>query len=126
MPLLGFIVKVKKILECICVNCGRLKADSVSDPFFRLSRFAPHHPIFWGLSPNSWRTPNPHRVSLRQSRRSSTRDEVRARFRSLDRRAVHCTRPVMVGHVVCVVKWGAERGVRKAQNGSLACKRGYL
>ncbi|KAH9949477.1 beta and beta-prime subunits of DNA dependent RNA-polymerase [Amylocystis lapponica] len=24
----GFIVKVKKILECICVNCGRLKADS--------------------------------------------------------------------------------------------------
>ncbi|KAH9891211.1 beta and beta-prime subunits of DNA dependent RNA-polymerase [Cubamyces lactineus] len=29
----GFIVKVKKILECICVNCGRLKADS-SDPTF--------------------------------------------------------------------------------------------
>jgi DNA-directed RNA polymerase II subunit RPB1 len=26
----GFIVKVKKILECICVNCGRLKADDVS------------------------------------------------------------------------------------------------
>ncbi|KIP04024.1 hypothetical protein PHLGIDRAFT_76648 [Phlebiopsis gigantea 11061_1 CR5-6] len=29
----GFIVKVKKILECICVNCGRLKADT-SDPQF--------------------------------------------------------------------------------------------
>jgi DNA-directed RNA polymerase II subunit RPB1 len=27
---LGFIVKVKKILECICVNCGKLKADIVS------------------------------------------------------------------------------------------------
>ncbi|KAG9088021.1 DNA-directed RNA polymerase II subunit rpb1, partial [Ceratobasidium sp. 392] len=23
----GFLVKVKKILECICVNCGKLKAD---------------------------------------------------------------------------------------------------
>ncbi|CAL1696999.1 unnamed protein product [Somion occarium] len=29
----GFIVKVKKILECICVNCGRLKGD-ISDPNF--------------------------------------------------------------------------------------------
>jgi hypothetical protein len=28
----GFIVKVKKILECICVNCGKLKADIVSLP----------------------------------------------------------------------------------------------
>lgn len=25
----GFLVKVKKILECICVNCGKLKADMV-------------------------------------------------------------------------------------------------
>ncbi|KAH7920489.1 DNA-directed RNA polymerase II, subunit 1 [Leucogyrophana mollusca] len=29
----GFIVKVKKILECVCVNCGKLKAD-ISDPNF--------------------------------------------------------------------------------------------
>ncbi|KAL0945704.1 hypothetical protein HGRIS_014853 [Hohenbuehelia grisea] len=29
----GFIIKVKKILECICVNCGKLKADIV-DPNF--------------------------------------------------------------------------------------------
>ncbi|PPQ63539.1 hypothetical protein CVT24_004769 [Panaeolus cyanescens] len=29
----GFIVKVKKILECICVNCGKLKAD-ISDTNF--------------------------------------------------------------------------------------------
>ena len=47
----GFIVKVKKILECICVNCGKLKADIVSFASFSYTRFAPHHPIFWGLSP---------------------------------------------------------------------------
>ncbi|KIK66076.1 hypothetical protein GYMLUDRAFT_38551 [Collybiopsis luxurians FD-317 M1] len=29
----GFIAKVKKILECICVNCGKLKAD-IADPDF--------------------------------------------------------------------------------------------
>ncbi|PAV21644.1 beta and beta-prime subunits of DNA dependent RNA-polymerase [Pyrrhoderma noxium] len=29
----GFLVKVKKILECICVNCGKLKADT-SDATF--------------------------------------------------------------------------------------------
>jgi hypothetical protein len=49
----GFIVKVKKILECICVNCGKLKADIVSlvlccNPF---SLLHPTLPIFWGLSP---------------------------------------------------------------------------
>jgi len=27
---IGFIVKVKKVLESICVNCGKLKADIVS------------------------------------------------------------------------------------------------
>lgn len=48
---LGFIVKVKKVLECICVNCGRLKADIVSRVSLSSTRFAPHHPIFWGLSP---------------------------------------------------------------------------
>ncbi|OSX68017.1 hypothetical protein POSPLADRAFT_1177028 [Postia placenta MAD-698-R-SB12] len=29
----GFIVKVKKILECICVNCGRLKVSSSDTTF---------------------------------------------------------------------------------------------
>ncbi|KAF8187975.1 beta and beta-prime subunits of DNA dependent RNA-polymerase [Mycena galopus ATCC 62051] len=29
----GFIFRVKKILECICINCGKLKAD-ISDPEF--------------------------------------------------------------------------------------------
>ncbi|CEL60014.1 DNA-directed RNA polymerase II subunit rpb1 OS=Schizosaccharomyces pombe (strain 972 / ATCC 24843) GN=rpb1 PE=1 SV=1 [Rhizoctonia solani AG-1 IB] len=28
---IGFLNKVKKILECICVNCGKLKADIVSE-----------------------------------------------------------------------------------------------
>ncbi|KIJ45197.1 hypothetical protein M422DRAFT_251382 [Sphaerobolus stellatus SS14] len=48
---IGFIVKVKKILECICVNCGKLKADLVSRRYFALYSFL--HPtlqIFWGLS----------------------------------------------------------------------------
>jgi DNA-directed RNA polymerase II subunit RPB1 len=53
--LIGFIVKVKKILECICVNCGKLKADIVSAPAslsFLYSFRIPTIPIFWGLSPN--------------------------------------------------------------------------
>lgn len=29
----GFIIKVKKIVECICVQCGRLKVDGVRLPF---------------------------------------------------------------------------------------------
>ncbi|KAJ7167370.1 beta and beta-prime subunits of DNA dependent RNA-polymerase [Mycena crocata] len=31
----GFISKVKKILECICLHCGKLKADIVIGPPFR-------------------------------------------------------------------------------------------
>ena len=96
----GFIVKVKKILECICVNCGRLKADSVSGLFFPPLVSHPTAQIFWGLSPVQWRTPNPLCVCSRQSRRSSIRDEDHARFRSLDRRGVRCVRPVLVGHAV--------------------------
>jgi hypothetical protein len=56
----GFIIKVKKILESICVNCGKLKADIVS----RISRFRllvshPTIPIFWGLSPHPMVNPKP-------------------------------------------------------------------
>lgn len=106
-------MKVKKILECICVNCGRLKADIVSRvPLFVYS-FAPLYPTFWGLSPNPWRTPSPLCVRSRQSRRSSTRDADPARFRSLDRRGVHCITSGVGWTRGCVVKWGAERGVRK-------------
>lgn len=50
-PPKGFIVKVKKILESICVNCGKLKADIVSRVSFPLLVSHPHNPIFWGLSP---------------------------------------------------------------------------
>ena len=25
----GFLIKVKKIIECVCVNCGKLKVDEV-------------------------------------------------------------------------------------------------
>lgn len=31
----GFLGKVKKLLECVCVHCGKLKADPVSDPVFK-------------------------------------------------------------------------------------------
>jgi DNA-directed RNA polymerase II subunit RPB1 len=47
----GFIIKVKKILECICVNCGKLKADIVSQRFpLSSTRFAPPPPQFSGGS----------------------------------------------------------------------------
>jgi hypothetical protein len=35
----GFLVKVKKILESICVHCGKLKADTVSLPITLLAYF---------------------------------------------------------------------------------------
>jgi len=49
----GFIVKVKKILESICVNCGKLKADIVSyNSRLPLLVSHPTTQIFWGLSPD--------------------------------------------------------------------------
>ena len=60
----GFIVKVKKILECVCVNCGKLKADIVSRINISSTRFVPHHPIFWGLSPYPMEKPKPAPCSL--------------------------------------------------------------
>ena len=54
----GFIVKVKKILECICVNCGRLKADSVSGPSFLLSFRSPP-PNFLGALSDYMENPKP-------------------------------------------------------------------
>jgi DNA-directed RNA polymerase II subunit RPB1 len=36
ISVLGFIVEVKKILECISLNCGKLKADVVSHPYLHL------------------------------------------------------------------------------------------
>ena len=42
---IGFLVKVKKILECICVNCGKLKADIVSAPGCGRSLLPYPHPV---------------------------------------------------------------------------------
>lgn len=30
--ILGFLTKVKKLLETVCHNCGKIKADTVSHP----------------------------------------------------------------------------------------------
>lgn len=58
--LLGFIVKAKKILESICINCGKLKADIVSRVvYFPLLVSHPTIPIFWGLSPHPMENPKP-------------------------------------------------------------------
>lgn len=61
MPPSGFIIKVKKILECICVNCGRLKADIVSGRSF-LDLFCTPPLQFSGGSLLYRRTPSPRRV----------------------------------------------------------------
>ncbi|KAG8968062.1 DNA-directed RNA polymerase II subunit rpb1 [Tulasnella sp. 419] len=61
---IGFLNKVKKILECICVNCGKLKADLVSGGHTILLSSFPHCiPHFSGGSPRSLNggTPNPRR-----------------------------------------------------------------
>ena len=55
----GFIVKVKKILESICVNCGKLKADIVSRVSSSITRFAPPPPNFLGALSNSMENPKP-------------------------------------------------------------------
>ncbi|SRR5258708_7411955 len=61
---LGFLIKIKKILECICVQCGRLKIDSVSGLYcsLRSPRF-----VFGWLSLFSMGSSNPVQivVSLR-------------------------------------------------------------
>jgi len=61
---IGFLIKIKKILECICVQCGRLKIDSVSGLYcsLRSPRF-----VFGWLSLFSMGSSNPAQivVSLR-------------------------------------------------------------
>jgi len=59
----GFIVKVKKILESICVNCGKLKADIVSRVYLPLLVSHPTIPFSGGSLHIPWRTPNPLHVS---------------------------------------------------------------
>ncbi|TEB19083.1 hypothetical protein FA13DRAFT_1853003 [Coprinellus micaceus] len=56
----GFIMKVKEVLETVFANCGKLKDDIVSRAFcFAPTRFAPHHPISWELSPHTMESPKP-------------------------------------------------------------------
>lgn len=81
----GFLTKTKKILECICVNCGKLKADIVSH--FPYSLNSPILQIFWGLSPLIGEPQTLDRLNLA----SCTLSVTRARLRSLDRREGHCT-----------------------------------
>jgi hypothetical protein len=111
---LGFIVKVKKILESICVNCGKLKADIVSGVFFASTCFAPHHPNFLGALPTLGGEPQAHTAFVpRRSWRSSTRSAADARFRSLDRRVGPFTaRPGWTRS--CVVKWGLSKECKRA------------
>jgi hypothetical protein len=85
----GFVVKVKTILESICMNYGKLKADAVIRFSSPITRAAFHQSNFWGLSPVPWRTLNPHLVSTLDNRGRSSTCRGRphyACFRSLDRR----------------------------------------
>jgi DNA-directed RNA polymerase II subunit RPB1 len=64
--LLGFIIKVKKILESICISCGKLKADIVSGTFpVRLLRTPP--PNFLGALSTVHGEPQTHVVSSPRS-----------------------------------------------------------
>ncbi|KTW31322.1 DNA-directed RNA polymerase II subunit rpb1 [Pneumocystis jirovecii RU7] len=36
---IGFLMKIKKILECVCLNCGKLKADENSPKFLESQRY---------------------------------------------------------------------------------------
>lgn len=86
LPISGFLVKVKKILECICVNCGRLKADTVSGiSFSYYSLRTPPLQIFWGLSPNSMENPKPLTCAVLDNRGVLPPTVMSgARFQSLD------------------------------------------
>ena len=66
----GFLTKVKKILECVCVNCGRLKADTVSgsSPIFHCSFRTLHSKFSGGSLQIPWRTPNLHRCAVLDNR----------------------------------------------------------
>jgi len=86
----GFIVKVKKILECICVNCGRLKADSVSGVFFPLLVSHPTTQFSGGSLHDG--EPQARSASVLDNRGVLPPDVGCARFRSLDRRVDHCMR----------------------------------
>ena len=114
----GFIIKVKKILECICVNCGKLKADIVSLRLpFSSARFAPPPPQFSGGS--LFGEPQTRSTFVPRKSRAFSHPRERgpgARFRSLDRRVygpLHIQRSGAGWTRGSAVKRGAEREVRK-------------
>jgi hypothetical protein len=57
---IGFLVKMKNVLECICVNCGSGYSEL---PYFPYSLRTPHSQILRTLQ-IPWRTPNPHRCVI--------------------------------------------------------------
>ncbi|KAE9397212.1 beta and beta-prime subunits of DNA dependent RNA-polymerase [Gymnopus androsaceus JB14] len=97
----GFIIKVKKILECICVNCGKLKADIVSCIFPFLYSFRTPTTQFSGGSLHPMENPKPLL--------SCSATGVARVFGRLI--AALPTAPVQSRlDAKFVVKWGAERG----------------
>ena len=92
-PCTGFIIKVKKILESICVNCGKLKADIVSGVLIASLASHPSTQISGGSLHLWWGTPSPHRgVLLPVARLARVFDRLIA--------ASALSSPGLVGHTV--------------------------
>ena len=111
----GFIVKMKKVLECICVNCGKLKADIVRRHPNSYSFHTPPPKFSGGSFRNSLENPKPaQRWSLQSfvGRLAATN----ARFQSLD----HRIRSSLLPDTRCAVEWGTERVLFY---GTLECSR---
>ncbi|TFY57239.1 hypothetical protein EVG20_g8625 [Dentipellis fragilis] len=80
----GFILKVKKILESICVNCGKLKADIVSHGFFPCLLCTPPSNVLGALSKYHGECQT-RTASVLDNRDVLLPGVADARFRSLDR-----------------------------------------
>jgi len=112
---IGFIIKVKKILECICVNCGKLKADLVSRHYLCSQLvLAPHLSKFSGGSPYG----NPKSVSCFSSFWSLPRGGVLRALRSLDCRVGPLHTPRQVGPMTRM-KWGLNEECEKKKTDGL-------
>ncbi|TFY54010.1 hypothetical protein EVG20_g9879, partial [Dentipellis fragilis] len=107
----GFIVKVKKILESICVNCGKLKADIVSHGFFPCLLCTPPSNFLGALSKYHGE-PQTRTTSVLDNRDVLLPDVAGARFRSLDRRVSRHTSGVSWTRG-CAVKRGLSEECEK-------------
>ena len=101
---------MKKILECICVNCGKLKADIVSACSPRV-RLHPHHPNFLGALPVYHGKPRARGVLCSAGLNGVSR--VFGRLIAA-RPTAHVLRCWVCS---CVVKWGAERQYTSESHG---------